>query len=319
MSEEATNSDAGEDVRVDAAPEVDEVAAQSDISTDQTEDLGEGAGDGQPADQVEDDTEEVEHEGQKYKVPKAVKPLLLMQADYTRKTQAIAERDRALAERESVVTQQAEVATALRAEIGKVETLRSQLGAFEGIDWAAARAATRDIADPNERQLARDQVDDAYFQFQTIAKAVTDAEAVLTTKEQEFRLQSERAVATAMQDTVQILAKDIPNWGEKTVQAIVQTGADYGFTMDDFKVMTDPRAWKAFNELARLRADNAKMNALLGRATTTERHAASQTTQPAKAISAKGGGFKPGLDDNLPVEEWNRRRAAQVRARRQAR
>jgi len=319
MSDQATNSDAGEVVRDDAAPEVDEAAAQPDASTDQTENLDEGAGDGQPSDPVEDDTEEVEHEGQKYKVPKAVKPLLLMQADYTRKTQAIAERDRALAERESVVTQQAEVATALRAEIGKVETLRSQLGAFEGIDWAAARAATREIADPNERQLARDQVDDAYFQYQNLAKAVDDAEAGLTTKEQEFRLQSERAVATAMQETVQVLAKEIPNWGEKTLQAIVQTGADYGFTVDDFKVMTDPRAWKAFDELARLRADNAKLNAQLGRTTTTERHAASQATQPAKTVSAKGGGFKPGLDDSLPVEEWNRRRDAQVKARRQAR
>jgi hypothetical protein len=40
--------------------------------------------------------EEIEHEGRKYLVPKALKPLLLMQADYTRKTQEVAEQRRAV-------------------------------------------------------------------------------------------------------------------------------------------------------------------------------------------------------------------------------
>ena len=43
----------------------------------------------------EDDSEELEHDGQKYKLPKALKPLLMMQADYTQKTQALAEQRKA--------------------------------------------------------------------------------------------------------------------------------------------------------------------------------------------------------------------------------
>ena len=58
-----------------------------------------------------DDGEEIEHEGRKYLVPAALKPLLLMQADYTRKTQEVAEQRRAVqAERQALhQTSQAEL------------------------------------------------------------------------------------------------------------------------------------------------------------------------------------------------------------------
>lgn len=43
----------------------------------------------------EDDLEEVEHSGKKYRIPKELKPALMLQADYTRKTQEAAEARRA--------------------------------------------------------------------------------------------------------------------------------------------------------------------------------------------------------------------------------
>src|SRR5262245_52574677 len=43
-----------------------------------------------------EESEEIEHDGRKYLVPKALRPLLLMQADYTRKTQEVAEQRRAV-------------------------------------------------------------------------------------------------------------------------------------------------------------------------------------------------------------------------------
>lgn len=51
----------------------------------------------------EDDLEEVEHDGKKYKIPKAVKPALMFQSDYTKKTQALAEQRKAFDEHEKAV------------------------------------------------------------------------------------------------------------------------------------------------------------------------------------------------------------------------
>jgi hypothetical protein len=89
MAEEyATNPVEGEDKAEAILPDAQEVdpAGQSDQAPDE---------EGEAIDPAEDG-EEIEHEGRKYLVPKALKPLLLMQADYTRKTQEVAEQRRAV-------------------------------------------------------------------------------------------------------------------------------------------------------------------------------------------------------------------------------
>ena len=59
--------------------------------TDETEEI-EGEGDEETEEgEGETDTAEVELNGEKYKVPAALKDAFLMQADYTRKTQEVAE------------------------------------------------------------------------------------------------------------------------------------------------------------------------------------------------------------------------------------
>ena len=56
---------------------------------------------------VESDSEEIEHEGEKYRVPKALKNAFYAQADYTTKTQTLAEERRSFeAERQQLAAQQ---------------------------------------------------------------------------------------------------------------------------------------------------------------------------------------------------------------------
>ena len=88
MTEDATNPVDVEDDAVLDAPEVD-AESYSDDETPEAD--AEGAPDeGQP----EDDTEEVDWDGAKYRVPKPLKDALLRQADYTRKTQELADQRR---------------------------------------------------------------------------------------------------------------------------------------------------------------------------------------------------------------------------------
>lgn len=56
---------------------------------------------------VEDDFEEIEwQDGKKYKIPKAVKPGLMLQSDYTKKTQALAEQRKAIEQHNQAVQQE---------------------------------------------------------------------------------------------------------------------------------------------------------------------------------------------------------------------
>ena len=79
-------------------PDNDQHAADAGAGVANLNEHDDGAnesGDGQPQDgqatNQDDDSEEVEHEGQKYRIPKALKSALMMNADYTRKTQEVAE------------------------------------------------------------------------------------------------------------------------------------------------------------------------------------------------------------------------------------
>jgi hypothetical protein len=67
-----------------------------------------------------------------------------------------------------------------------------------------------------------------------------------------------------------------------------------------FKVLA--RLHKAETELAHLKAQNTKAQQAAKQAAVT----------PAKAVGQRAGGYKPGLDDSLPADEWLRRRNAQL-------
>src|SRR3954462_9621136 len=144
--EQTTNPVEGEDNAAAILPDAQEVDAggQHEQPLDQ---------EGDPA---EEGSEEIEHEGRKYLVPKSLKPLLLMQADYTRKTQEVAEQRRAVqAERQALhQTSQAELdAYARAATLGQHPPQHQQADwvAWHDSDPFASSAAT------SEYNMLRDQ------------------------------------------------------------------------------------------------------------------------------------------------------------------
>ena len=118
-----------EDLDLDNATDQD-----SDYAQEDDEQLDES---GNPV-VVEDEDEEVEHDGQKYKVPKALKPLLMMQGDYTQKTQALAEQRRAI---EAQAQQTHQLVQQNIADIGRVASIDERLQQFSQLNWQALSEA----------------------------------------------------------------------------------------------------------------------------------------------------------------------------------
>ena len=83
---------------------------------------------------------EVEYDGQTYSVPAALKDALLRQADYTRKTQEVAEGRKALDADRMAHSRSSETARAHIQDAARIVALNDQLAHYDKIDWGTLQA-----------------------------------------------------------------------------------------------------------------------------------------------------------------------------------
>lgn len=311
MTTEATNSEA-------EAPEME--AETDEVATTQTDDDVSDAfeeeeveGDESAEDQSDaedDDLEEVEFDGVKARVPPAIKAGLMRNADYTRKTQEVAEVRKALDQREQALSQQAETVQSLAEDYGKVHALNTQIKALEAVDWDALDREAMASDDPIAAQA---EINKLERQYRRLVAERDTAQKDLDGKVEERRLQSEREVANAMQETSRQLADPktgIKDWGPEKARALADLAASEGVSIEEIK-HADARTWKLLDRLHRAEALVAKQT----KATNISK--AQAAGEPAKKVVGKS--VPPsGLDDRLSQQEWLRRRNAQIAERRRA-
>jgi hypothetical protein len=286
MSEEsATNPAGGEESAQANLPDAQEVDTEGQQAADEQQ-FDE---DGNPIEP--DDSEEVEHDGQKYKVPKAIKPLLLMQADYTRKTQAVAEERAAIqAERQSMhQISQAEFQVAAHAQ-----ALGQQIAQYQRIDWPAWHDADPFAAAKasSEYNMVRDQQQAALGQLNQLR--------------QQRQSQAQQETAKRIDQGRQTLTTEIPGWNDDLKAKLIGFAAGYGFSraeLDDLEA--DPRVARVLHAAFQGSQKTAT-------AQKVQNIVAAQAVTPAAKPGAARAPVQ-GLDDRLNPDEWVRRRNAQLR------
>lgn len=246
----------------------------------------------------EPEDEEIDLDDLKLKVPKdqaqKVREALLRQADYTRKTQALAESQKALeAERASV--QQAS-----QAEIGalaQVSAIDQQLAQYQRVDWTAWENEDPFAAQSGWREYQ--QLKDARGQAAGQYSHLVQQRTLQAKQEADKRLEAGRAQ----------LAREIKGWSDDLGAQLLDTGVkQYGFERGEIEEsFDDPRLIKVLHDAHQFHLLNKKTKQ-------AQSHEAAQTAKPA---AKAGGGSAPaqGLDDRLTAEEWTRRREAQLRKR----
>lgn len=302
MSEEATNPAADEEL----APVTEGVADEANAQGDDQPQLDD---DGNPIEEAEDDSEEIDLKGEKYKLPKALakefREGTLRQDDYTRKTQEIAETRKALETRQAEIAQQAEAQSKTQEQRVALAQLDTALKQYQETNWSEYG-----------QTYGADAVATAMANWQQLRDAQGSLTKEITQKEQEHRLSSERATATALQEADQILSRELPGYGPELVTAVARTAAQYGFTPQELQaafVGTDGKAdTRSFKILAELHAAKTELSAIKAKTIKATQVEKQQSVQPAKTVGQRAGGYKPGLDDSLPSDEWLRRRNAQL-------
>ena len=107
------------------APEEDNAEAEEETEAQAEEESAEAT----------DEVEEVEFEGKQYKVPKELKPALLRQADYTKKTQELAEYRKQVADQVDYLTAQKQLLSTASQEFADLRAAELELAKFGQVNW----------------------------------------------------------------------------------------------------------------------------------------------------------------------------------------
>lgn len=191
-------------------PEADDVeeAEEQDL-----EDDGDDDGEEEPA----PDSVELEIDGEKVRVPAKFKDAYMRHADYTRKTQEVADQRRAFeAEREAYVERQ-KIEAAVGEKFQDLRAIDKELKEFRNLDWSRLQND-----DPN---LAQNML----FRFNMLKdqRDVVEREVAAGASEVRSRMERERADLIAKNKAA--LTANLPDWSDAKATEIRSFGKQLGF------------------------------------------------------------------------------------------
>lgn len=238
--------------------------------------------DAQGADQ---ELEEVDLEGEKLAVPKTtaekLRAAMLRQADYTRKTQELAQQRQ---QSESTIAQEKariEVERAQIQSVARLVSIQDQLKAFEGVNWDALEMTP-------EVQRARWRFEDLNRQAQGVVNQIQQHESQRALRENE-------ATARALQHANEVLGREIKGWSPEYARELHAVARELGADERELVNIRSPWIVRALHAHKVLRDMTAK---------------AAKAPAPAPAVPVKtvtGASAKPAFDPNkASIDEYMR-------------
>jgi hypothetical protein len=273
-----------------AAPE----AAEPSEQVEQTSEVGllsEGSTEVE-TEQVDDDSEELEYEGRKFKAPAAVRDALLRHADYTRKTQAVAEQQRAIEHHAAEVQRQAAFHQENIAEVARVVSIDDRLRQFQQLDWDGLTKA-----DPVQAMTLERQMRNLQTERQQIAQSIAQKQQAMTFQQQQF-------AARRLEEGRRELARDIKGWSPELASKLMQTAKGVGFRDEELAGVSDSRTVKLLHKAYLYDQLVAKQSA----------KAPATQAPPVTRIAPKASTAITD-PDKLPADEWRRLRDNQIAER----
>jgi hypothetical protein len=273
-----------DETNLEQAPEVEALPEVEDDTEDTTEET-ELDDDGNPVeepDEPEDETTEVIKDGKAYKVPAALKDELLMHADYTRKTQEVAELRKSV---EATLQQVSQVTQLEQQAAIAIGTIDAQIADFNTIDWDAW-----EDTDPIAAQRA-------WRQFGQLKESRGAALNQYQQAQQQRTFVQQQETAKLLEQGQRELAASIPQWGpEKATALLTHANKTYGFAPEELNGITDPRMIKVLNDAFQFRQASAKQSVV-------KKVETQQAFKPAAKV-ATGKAPVRGLDDRMNDSEW---------------
>lgn len=308
--EDTTNLAEGSDTGAEAPTETEGAGVETEAELDEYGNPIEG----------EPEDEEIELDPElKLKVPKSqaqkVRDALLMQADYTRKTQALSERAKAIEAEAAQTRQMDDQEITARAQLNAMSqrfnhlqsiNFAAESNRINGLISQAANNYDEDAERHWRGELAG--LDTLFKEFSQLGPQHQNLTQRLSEHQRQRALAEQQRTAKLIEDGRAELSKSIPEWNDtlkaKLVEHAVKSGIDASELAD---IEANPAAARILHDAYMWRSHSTQQSKV-------QHHATAQQVQPAAKV---GGASSPpkGLDDRLSPEEWVRRREAQLRKR----
>lgn len=175
--------------------------------------------------QAEEEDEEIEVDGKKYALPKSAAEKLkserMLNADYTQKTQAVAERGRQLDTREAEVTRNREEAQKYIDDIADVRSIDSRLALYKTVNWA-------DLIDRDPQTAMLYQQEQRDLEAQRNEKVQN-----ITQKQQANALSAQQNFAKQVQEADAYFKREIPGWTNERSNRVQEFAISQGISADE--------------------------------------------------------------------------------------
>lgn len=241
-----------------------------------------------------DDLCEIEHDGQRYQIPTALKGAFLRQQDYTKKTQDVARQRRALERARAMLSLQLAAQQEHLRDVAALVTIDDQLQQLSRTNLQQLRAANPQGAQALALRAAQLQQ----------ARGVVAAK--LIEKLRARALLARQMEAKEAADAHRVLRRDIKGWDAKMARQLRDYGVSLGFEPDELAAVTDPRIVKALH-----RAWNGEQQAKRPSAPP-----AASDMRPLSQVARRSSPAEIELSDRMPIEDWMKARNRQVRQKR---
>lgn len=184
-----------------------------------------------------DDSEEIDYEGEKFKVPPKLKDAFLRKSDYTTKTQTLAQQRHEFETAQQQFVQRQQFHQAHIQAVAKVMAIDERLGQFQALDWNALTDA-----DPVQALKLDRQMRELQGQRNQHVQAIDQAQS-------RVQFENQQATARNLESANAQLARDIPGFDKaETKKALLETGKQFGYKPEELAQVNDPRAVKLLHK-----------------------------------------------------------------------
>lgn len=187
-----------------------------------------------------DDDEEVDYDGEKYKVPKKLKDAFLRQQDYTQKTQQVAEQRKVLEQQTAQNQQHAHMTQQYIAEYAEALSLDKELAQYKQVNWTQLIDA-----DPVQAMKLDRQMREIQSRRDQVVASVSQKQQAQAIDQQRF---SERQINEGRA----VLEREIKGWTPETAKTLkefgIASGAKYGVQPRDFDNINLPFVVKLLHD-----------------------------------------------------------------------
>lgn len=246
---------------------------------------------------------EVQRNGKTYTLPKELEGELLMQSDYTKKTQTVAEKAKALESREAEINHMAQATEAeldARAQLHTINQNLAYYAKFTQAEWDAAHDA-----DPMG-------TDKAWRAFEFLRHQKADLDVTISKTQSERSGRAQQDLAKRVQDTIAYAQKEIPGFKPELTDKLVKFALDEGMPEDILKANWSPVLYKLLHR-ASIGTEAMKRQAAAPKSATPAEPIVPLQTVAAKAQPAARLSLKQLADAGRMEEYAAARRAGRTR------